>query len=212
MSAWIFQDPKQVAKHGEAKASWYVGWFDPEGKKRCKSCGPGAKGKSNAEKLRTKREAELLTGTYQANDRKTWEEFRKEYDEKVLPGMAVRSRAEVTAALGHFERIVKPKRVAAIKTTTVDEFTAKRRSEPGKYRCSTVSPATVNKDLRHLRAALRKAHRWGYLPTVPYFDMEKEPEKLPNYVGPEHFATIYKACDHAEEPAGQPFQIRQHVL
>jgi hypothetical protein len=28
-SAWIYQDPKQVKKHGEDKASWYVGWFEP---------------------------------------------------------------------------------------------------------------------------------------------------------------------------------------
>ena len=38
---WTFQDDKQVKKHGEAAASWYVGWFDPAGKNRCKSCGPG---------------------------------------------------------------------------------------------------------------------------------------------------------------------------
>jgi hypothetical protein len=29
-SAWIYQDDKQVKKHGEDKASWYVGWIDPD--------------------------------------------------------------------------------------------------------------------------------------------------------------------------------------
>jgi hypothetical protein len=40
MKAWVFQGPKQVKKVGEAAASWNVGWFTPEGKKRCQSCGP----------------------------------------------------------------------------------------------------------------------------------------------------------------------------
>jgi hypothetical protein len=43
-SAWIYQDDKQVKKHGAEAASWYVGWYDPEGKRRCKSCGPGERG------------------------------------------------------------------------------------------------------------------------------------------------------------------------
>ena len=65
MKAWVYQDAKQVKKRGEDAASWYVGWFDPDGKKRCESCGPGAVGKSLAKKLRKKREAELITGTYE---------------------------------------------------------------------------------------------------------------------------------------------------
>jgi integrase len=68
-----------------------------------------------------------------------------------------------------------------------------------------VSPATVNKDLRHLRAALRKAYKWGYLPAVPDFDFEQEPKKLPRYVAPDHFAAIYRACDAARMPEDQPY-------
>ena len=90
MKAWIYQDSKQVQKKGEDKASWYVGWFDPEGKNRCKSCGPGSRGHNLAEKEQRRIEAELLTGTYQSNAKKTWADFRREYEEKVLPGLAVR--------------------------------------------------------------------------------------------------------------------------
>ena len=49
--AWVYQDSKQLLKHGSANISWYVGWFNLEGKKRGKSCGPGDKGKILAEKL-----------------------------------------------------------------------------------------------------------------------------------------------------------------
>jgi integrase len=204
-SAWLYQDDKQVKKYGAEKASWYVGWIDPEGKRRCKSCGPGERGKRNAEKLRKKREAELITGTYQDNSSKVWEDFRKEYEERILGGLSVRTREEVVAALGHFERLLKPGKVFALTTAHIDRFVAARRQEPGKKKGSLVSPATVNKELRHLRAVLAVAHEWGCLPKPPKFRMEKEPKKLPTYVSAEHFAAIYRACDVARFPAGQPF-------
>ena len=94
--------------------------------------------------------------------------------------------------------------MASVRTSTVDDFIAKRRKESGKKRGSLVSPATVNKDLRHLKAAMRKARRWGYVAAVPDFDMEKEPGKLPRYVTPEHFAALYEACRHAKMPADVP--------
>jgi integrase len=204
-SAWVYQDDKQVKKHGPEKASWYVGWIDPEGKKRCKSCGPGTGGKKAAEKLRKKREAELITGTYQAGDRKTWEEFRGEYDARILPGLSPKTRHCALGSLRHFERIARPKRMAAIKTATVDEFIATRRQEPGLKKGSLISPASVNHDLRHIKAALAVAVEWGYLTALPKFRMEKVPKELPTYVTGDHFAQIYRACDKAKLPADLPF-------
>jgi integrase len=204
-SAWVYQDDKQVKKHGPDAASWYFGWIDPEGKRRCKSCGPGPSGLRNAEKLRKKRETELITGTDQSNERKTWQEFRAEYEAKVVGGLAVRTREEVKAALDHLERLVKPVRMSALKTAAIDGFVAKRRAEPGKKKGSLVSPATVNKELRHLRAVLEKARKWGYMTAAPDFDMEREPQKLPTYVPGDHFAAIYQACEVATRPAGLPF-------
>jgi integrase len=205
MKAWVFQDPKQLQKVGAAAASWYVGWFDPEGKKRCSSCGPGADGYRLAEKVRKRVEAQLITGTYQSNGKKTWAEFRAEYEAKVLDGLAPRSRDEIRFSLNSFERIVRPGKMAAIKTTTIDDFVAKRRKEPGKKGGDLVSPATVNKDLRHLRAALKKAKRWNYLAAVPEFDLEKEHKGLVTYVIPEHFAALYRACEAATLPRQLPY-------
>src|SRR5262249_42771248 len=153
-------DSKQVRKHGAATASWYVGWIDPEGKRRCESCGPGAGGKRLAERKRLKRHAELLEGTYQSNVKKTWAEFRQEYVDKILSRKGQRTRTEVETALDHFERLARPVRMSAVRTQTVDDFTAKRRTENGKKKGDRVSPATVNKDLRHLRAVLLKARKW----------------------------------------------------
>ena len=78
MRAWIFQDPRQKQKHG-SKAPWSVGWYTPDGNRRSKRVGS----KSQAEKLRRKREGELAAGTYQTESRESWKDFRTEYQAKV---------------------------------------------------------------------------------------------------------------------------------
>lgn len=206
MKAWVYQDPKQVKKVGESKASWYVGWLEPDGKRRCKSCGAKSEGKRNAEKLRQKLTAQLIAGTYESESTATWETFRQEYEERILPRMAMRSREEVIAALNHFQRVINPKKMIGVKTATIDTFIAKRRSEKGKKGGSKVSPATINKDLRHIRAAMATAQEWGYLPELPRFHMEPVPKKIPTYVSSEHFAAIYKACEHARFPTDLPYR------
>ncbi len=195
MRAWTFQDHRQKKKLGD-KAPWSAGWIDPEGSKRSKRIGS----KSRAEKYARKKEGELAAGTYQNESRKHWDKFREEWESKIGGGMEPQSKRCTLNALDHFERIIKPGRVQRIKTQTIDEYVSKRRLEEGQKAESTVSPATVNKELRHLRAVLRVAHEWGYLPTIPKVRMVKEPEKLIRYVTPEHFAAIYAACDAAERP------------
>src|SRR5262245_33693438 len=98
-SAWVFQQIDDVHRLGEDKAPHYVGWYEPDGRRRKKSCGPGFHGKKNAERLKRKIEAELMTGTYQMHTKKLWADFRKEYERRILPGLAVRSRPEVQTAL-----------------------------------------------------------------------------------------------------------------
>src|SRR5262249_42712755 len=204
MKAWTYQDSKQVKKHGPEKASWYVGWVDPDGDRCCQSCGPGGGGKKAAEKLKDKLHAQLVTGTYQSAAKKTWKEFRQEYEARVLGGLAPRTREEVVAALDHFERVAKPNRMAAVTSAKVADFAADRRKEAGKKRGALVSPATVNKELRHLRAVLAVAEEWGCLAKAPKFRMEKAPKKLVTYVTPEHFAAIYAASEKATRPADIP--------
>jgi integrase len=204
MRAWIYQDPKQVKKKGADKASWYVGWYDPEGKQRCKSCGAGEKGQRNAEKFQRRTEGELASGTYQMNSRKTWKEFRAEFNEKVLPGKRPSTQDAYKFCLDNFERLAKPVRLQAITTKTVTDFVAARRKEPGMRKGTLVGKATINKELRHLRATLRKAHDLGYLSAVPKFDFEKEAKKLPTYMSDEHFLAIYAQCDVAKHPSDLP--------
>jgi integrase len=136
---------------------------------------------------------------------RSWEEFREEYRLRILTGLASKTLIEASTSLDHFERIIKPKLVSEIRPETIAHFISERRKEPGKNKGSHLQAASINKGLRHLKAALRVAHDWGYLSTVPKIRMEREPQKLPSFVTPEHFTAIYKACDAARWPEDQPY-------
>ena len=195
MNAWIFQDSRQKKKLGD-QCPWSVGWYDSDGNKKSKRIGS----KSMAEKFRKKTEGQLAAGTYEGTTRKSWADFRKEWEEKIGEGMLPQSQEAALYAIKHFERIVKPRGVAAVRTATIDAFIAKRRKEAGMKKGSIISPATVNKELRSLKAVLRKAVEWAYMPQVPRFRMLKEPKRLVRYVTPEDFAKIYHACKAAKRP------------
>lgn len=198
--AWIYQKKAQVEKLGADKAPWYVGWREPDGRQKGKQCGA----KRDAVKLRDRRHSELVTGTYQMNTQKTWDEFRRELEEKVFGTMTPQTRRITVGALDNFTRIAKPLRVHFIRAQHIAEFVAERSKEHGVKRDSLISVATVNKELRHLKAVLRIANDWKYLPELPRFKMLREPVQLPTYVTGEHFAAMYRACQSARLPRDVP--------
>lgn len=65
----------------------------------------------------------------------------------VLPG---RRAAVAKEALGR-----------PIEATDIDEYNAERRVEADKKKGSLVAVATINMELRHLKAVLGIAHVWG---------------------------------------------------
>lgn len=213
MRAWLFQDPKRKAELGD-KCPWSVGWYTAEGKRKGKKIGA----KSTAEKFRQKVQAELALGLCTiGRKRTTWADFRKRFAEIVLPTKAPNTAHAYRCAFDNFERIVMPGNVDAITTATVDEFTAKRRVEiartptPRKNEpdeplpTRTISPASVNMELRHLRAALRKAADWGMVDALPKVTMLREPERDPFYIDDVAFAKLYAACDGMARPAGRRY-------
>ncbi len=200
MNAWLFQDYRQKQKLGE-KCPWSVGWIDPDGQRRSKRIGSH----SMAGKFQRKIEGELAAGTYQSSSKKSWADFREEYEERGQPGTTGGTRNLTRYTFDHFERLVKPVHVSAISSRTVAGYVSARSVELARDKGSRVSPATVNRELRNLRAILRSAHRWGYLARVPEIDFLKEPGKLPTYVTPEHFAKLYLHADAPRWPNDGPF-------
>lgn len=206
MKAWVYQDNGQLKKVGPEKASWYVGWRDPAGKRHGKSCGPGAAGKRLAKKEAERIHAELVTGIYGSNKNKTWADFRADYEAKIVKLKALATQTETESILNTFERIISPNKMAAITTAVIDQFKAVRSAEKSQRRVGeSVSPATVNKELRHIKAALRKARKWGYIAAEPEFEMVRQLVSEPSYVDPEQFTRLYAACSKAQLPIGLPY-------
>lgn len=199
-TAWIFQDRRQLRKHGPERAAWCVGWYDPDGKQRSKSCGPGRNGKRRAENLRRQLEGELAAGTYRSPRRTTWVDFRREFELKVLAGKRPQTQEAYKYCLNNFEKAVRINLLASINSRTIAEFVAVRRTQRGQKVGSTLAVTTINRDLRHLRAALKKAVAWGLLERMPEIEFLREPRKLPTYVTDEHLAAIYAACEQARRP------------
>lgn len=213
---WIYQDPKQVAKHGEKASAWYAAWIDPAGKQRCKSCGPGSRGKRDAERLADSRRSELSTGTYENPLNVSWASFKADYTTKAAAKMGPANRAETLFLLKTFERLVGPKKIATITTQDIDEYVAKRMVDTerriGKTKTlrnaktvKPISPATINKELRYLRSVLRKAQKWGMIAKVPDFTFLKVPVKVPTFIDPEDFAKIYDNAGSMKRPINLPF-------
>ncbi|MCX7422030.1 MAG: tyrosine-type recombinase/integrase, partial [Planctomycetia bacterium] len=207
--AWIHQLKKQVEQRGEEKASWYISWRDPAGVLRCKSCGPGKVGKSAASKLADTIHSQLVTGTYQGKQRATWEQFFVRYKAHVDGRYDAPSREAALRSIRTFARIAKPKLFKSIDTAMIDQFIGTRLKEvsantlrDGKQRM--VSPATVNRELRYVKSALRLAVDWGFTERVPRIRFLKPLQKLPTFVSPEQFSAMFHACEVATMPHDLP--------
>jgi integrase len=198
MKAWLFQDKADLARDG-GKAAWSVGWYDPDTRaKRSKKVGSKTRARSYARQL----EGEVAAGVYCGGSKKTWAKFREEFDAKILPGQATDTQRITRTVLDSFAKLMRPHHVSKITTQTIDQFVTLRRAQKGSKPDSTISPATIARDLRHLKAAVRVAHEWGYLPKVPRFRKVREEQRIGAVVTPADFQAIYGACDKATKPEG----------
>ena len=177
---------------------------------RCKSCSPGSEGKRNAEKLRRKVEASQADDRHPTTNKSetTWEAFRKEYEERVLAGLAVRTRDSVKTSLDAFQRHIKPARVFYIGTLRIiDDFVSKRHaaileSQTGRR---TVSPHTIPTTCATSRRRSPWPRSGDTCRRLPKCRMEKGPKKLPTYVTGDHFADIYAGLRRGPaSPSGLP--------
>jgi integrase len=217
MSAWITREWKVGGRTRREKSGptmkgvkksdrFVVEWIDPHGKRcRKKVAGTGRPAKRLADDLARQITAKLTLGTYDKTPRKKWTEFQDDYQLKIVSKKRPSTQRMVKETLNLFGEICRPAYVDAITTQTIDTFRHKLSQRRGRKRGSKMSPFTVNRHLRHLKAALRKAHVWKSLRELPVFEFLDEPEILPVYMRPDHFDLIYKSCEQATEPSGRDY-------
>ncbi len=193
---WIFQQARDTKAQGTA-APWYVGWYQGTAK-RSKKIGTKTAARAYQARLESAANADEFTGAV----KHTWQEVRHEFETEVLADRRPSTREQYRLSLKQVERILAPKVVSDIDRQSLTRFTAARlRGGAGK--------ATVNKDLRQLRAFLRESAKRKYIARCPDIPFLKEPGKVPTYVEPEVFATLYAACGTAVEPVEQGYSAEQ---
>ncbi|MEO1496192.1 MAG: site-specific integrase [Planctomycetota bacterium] len=194
MKAWTFQDPKQRKKLGPKKCPWSVGWYDQCGRKKQKTVGSKTAAKTVARRL----EGEFAAGLLRDREQVKWAEFVGRFDRDHLATLAPKTREMYRRSLAAFTDTFGKRLVEKLTEADVAHFRAARLSQG-------VAPATVNKDLRHLRCALNKAKRWRLLPHAIEVELLREPERDPEFIDDEAFAKLYDACDVMKRPRGRVY-------
>lgn len=103
-----------------------------------------------------------------------------------------------------FERYAAPARVEQITASTIDGFIAKRLRDSGRKPNSVISPATVNRDLRHLKAILGFAVRWKYLAKVAEIRMVREVQEIGEVMTVEGAHGVFRIQVRCLDPRQQP--------
>ncbi len=111
-------------------------------------------------------QAELREGRYQKPSKWTWVRFREYYSANALPALAASSTITYEATLNVFERSCNPQKLADVTTAKITGFVTSLRTNGS-------AEATIARHLRHLKAAMRWAHREGMLTELPKFTMPK---------------------------------------
>lgn len=155
---------------------WWMAWRDQDGKQHRRST--EARDKAVAKQVAHDLERQLvldpigLHDHVAANHNKTFAELTEEIVKARAkkPGTATTFRYCLRAFAVTMPKV---KLLREIKTATVEDFASERHK--------VVVAATVNKELRHLRAALRWAQRRHYLREVPQFKhaFVMEPKRKP---------------------------------
>lgn len=173
---------------------WYLRWWEPkpDGGWKEKWQSTKQKRKRDAEKQRRQLERKLEGGK-NAAEAMTWEEFTKEFLETHAARKAPLTCQAFRESLAIFGKMARPRCLAAIDVGLLEAF-ANRRLE------ANASPATVNRDLRHVRAALYWAHRRKYLTERPDFHgvFIREDRKLPITIPEEDFLAMVRALKQPE--------------
>lgn len=181
----------QVLKHPNQKSPfWYVRYWElrPDGRtwrEVWKSTKTTVK--KDAEQIRRKIERELDAGRRYDADM-PWVDFVKVFLEKHSARKAARTQDTYKLCLDTFTATAKPNRLSDVPLGMLEDY-ANARLEAGN------SGSTVNKEIRHVRSAIRWAFRREYITKLPDFAavFVRVDQKQPITIPDEDFLAMLKA-------------------
>lgn len=169
---------------------WYLRWFEltPDESKWVE------KWRSTKTTVRKQADQQRRDLEYQLGNGKrsqteiTWSDFTADFLEKHAGRKPKTTLALYKYCLEIFDKVAKPKQLMKVTHTMLEDFTIKRLKDKA-------AVASVNRDLRHIRAAVRWAKRRGYISEVPDFKgvFIREDRKKPVIIPEQDFVEMVKA-------------------
>lgn len=160
----------QVAKYPD-RPNLVLRYIDPtSGKQKTKSA--GTTDEVTAIGAAAVWQDELQHGRYQAPSKLTWAQFRKRYETEKVATLAAGTGEAVRGAFAHLERVLNPDRITKITTAALSRLAAELRKETP--RCKDgLSEASIARDLRQIKAALRWGERMGLIVKAPRVEIPR---------------------------------------
>ena len=199
--ASAYQNKRDKEQLG-AKAPWYAVWMEG-GRRRTQKVGK----KSDALEIarshelnRKRRKAGIIPDT-------KWSDFQKQYEREKLPQMrSVASREMASQILTRFAEVAKPTFVTDVTYNLLNNFMNARMKARGKIPGSTLSAASIKKELRTIHASLSFALASGLIQAIPQFPKQDGFETEKRAVSPEHLDAMLAQVKTARFPddAGYP--------
>ncbi|TWT98200.1 Tyrosine recombinase XerC [Botrimarina colliarenosi] len=188
----IIRSVQVIKRPGNKSPNWYLRYFefDPiTGKQRERWKSTRTTVRKRADALRRDLEHELSREDASSSSTK-WADFKREFFEKQGVRKPATTIAFYTNCLRVFERVAKPTTIQAITPPVIEDFADARLKEG-------VAPATVNRDLRHLKAALRWGERRGLIEKAPDFHglFVRVPKKSPVVIPESDFLAMVSATE-----------------
>lgn len=140
----------------ESRGCWHAMWGETAGGKRRKRSRALSRDKKTAERMLREIERNLdLKGAGMAQT-VTWKDFREAYMKHMkAEGGADSTLVRVNIILNHLERLYPVTDLKDITPRLLDDYKAARRDED-------IDPATINRELSAIKAAVRQGRRWNY--------------------------------------------------
>lgn len=186
----------QLIRRGKGKSqNWYLRWWQltadgRDWEEKWKSTRTSVK--KDADRMRRDLERELDEGKRETGEI-PWPDFVADFLEKHAGRKPLTTLSAYRQCLDAFSATMKPKRLSQVTHAYLEDFVTKRLE-------SGVAKATVNRDLRHLRAALRWGKRRGLINEAPDFHgiFLREDRKTPTIIPVEDFAALVAALRKPE--------------
>ncbi|WP_390889000.1 tyrosine-type recombinase/integrase [Rhodopirellula halodulae] len=181
-----------------------MGWRDPVSNERRKQS-TGARLKSVAKEVASAKEKQLCVDPFQIKRQSSkpisWQDLKKQFLEHAEATKRPKTAVAYRINLKHFTDFIGKKFLHEITSADLLQFAAHRRQQKrSRHSTETVSDATVNKDLRGIRAALNFAVDCGYIPQAPSFRgvQLRESRPSPVVVAPDYRRKFEEALNDPE--------------